>query len=93
MRQLKLVRVASLESFFAVAQMAVSGFGHGLVPIGVARTLGVEDRHLIKLGGTETMPSLTRPVRFVARKSMFAQALVRSFYLEAARLAADMDDT
>ena len=49
MRQLKLVRVASLESFFAVAQMAVSGFGHGLVPIGVARTLGVEDRHLIKL--------------------------------------------
>ena len=93
MRQLKLVRVASLESFFAVAQMAVSGFGHGLVPIGVARTLGVEDRHLIKLGGTDTMPSLTRPVRFVARKSMFAQALVRSCYLEAARLAADMDDT
>ena len=93
MRQLKLVRVASLESFFAVAQMAVSGFGHGLVPIGVARTLGVEDRHLIKLGGMDTMPSLTRPVRFVARKSMFAQALVRSFYLEAARLAADMDDT
>ena len=40
--------VASLESFFAVAQMAVSGFGHGLVPIGVARTLGVEDRNLIK---------------------------------------------
>jgi hypothetical protein len=24
---------------------------------------------------------------------MFAQALVRSFYLEAARLAADMDET
>ena len=93
MRQLKLVRVASLESFFAVAQMAVSGFGHGLVPIGVARTLGVEDRHLIKLGGSDTTPSLTRPVRFVARKSMFAQALVRSFYLEAARLAADMDET
>ena len=93
MRQLKLVRVASLESFFAVAQMAVSGFGHGLVPIGVARTLGGEDKHLVKLSGTDTTPSLTRPVRFVARKSMFAQALVRSFYLEAARLADDMDNT
>ena len=93
MRQLKLVRVASLESFFAVAQMAVSGFGHGLVPIGVARTLGVEDKHLVKLSGTDTTPSLMRPVRFVARKSMFAQALVRSFYLEAARLADEMDNT
>ena len=32
MQRLNLDRVVSLESFFAVAQMALSGFGHGLVP-------------------------------------------------------------
>ena len=39
MQRMNLNRVASLESFFAVAQMALAGFGHGLVPVGVARTL------------------------------------------------------
>ncbi|GIS20856.1 MAG: hypothetical protein CM15mP120_27720 [Pseudomonadota bacterium] len=37
MQRLNLDRVVSLESFFAVAQMALSGFGHGLVPIGVPK--------------------------------------------------------
>lgn len=83
MQRLQLVRAVSLESFFAVAQMAMAGFGHGLVPHGVARTLGVEDDLLIPLANE----GLTRPVRFVARKSMFAQQLVRSFYDEVRELA------
>ena len=92
MQRLNLDRVVSLESFFAVAQMALSGFGHGLVPSGVAHTLGIEDKSLIKLPLKHaTLPPLTRPVRFVARKSMFAQALVRSFYAEASVQAAAMD--
>ncbi|GIS97748.1 MAG: hypothetical protein CM1200mP24_10320 [Gammaproteobacteria bacterium] len=49
MRRLKLNRAASMESFFAVAQMAVAGFGHGLVPIGVAQTLGLDKKKLISL--------------------------------------------
>jgi DNA-binding transcriptional LysR family regulator len=84
MQRLNLNRVESLESFFSVAQMAIAGFGHGLVPQGVANTLGVADDHLIELAGA----GLTRPVRFVARKSMFAQELVRSFYAEVSALAA-----
>lgn len=84
MNRLKLVRAVSLESFFSVAQMALAGFGHGLVPQGVARTLGVEQQHLIPLADA----GLTRPVRFVARKSMFAQELVRSFYDQVSELAA-----
>ncbi len=87
MQRLNLNRVASLESFFAVAQMALAGFGHGLVPVGVATTLGVPADLLIPLEAK----GLTRPVRFVARKSMFAQALVRSFYHEVSSLAALMD--
>jgi DNA-binding transcriptional LysR family regulator len=76
MRRLRLRRSTSLESFFSVAQMALSGFGHGLVPLGVARTLGVPEKKLIGLGDH----GLNRPVRFVARKSMFSRPLIQSFY-------------
>ena len=76
MNRLQIERATSLESFFAVAQMAVAGFGHGLVPEGVAETLGLSERDgLIDLGRA----GLNRPVRFVARKSMYTRRLVRSF--------------
>jgi len=86
MRRLHLNRSASLESFFAVAQMALAGFGHGLVPAGVAKTLGVASRDWIDL----TQAGLARPVRFVARKSMFSQPLVQSFYLAVSERAASV---
>ncbi len=76
MRRLNLKRRVSLESFFSVAQMALAGFGHGLVPEGVARTLGVDESRWISLHEA----GLHRPVRFVARKSMFSQPLVQDFY-------------
>jgi DNA-binding transcriptional LysR family regulator len=76
MKRLKLRRSTSLESFFSVAQMALAGFGHGLVPLGVARTLGVPGKKLVHLGAH----GLNRPVRFVARKSMFSRPLIQSFY-------------
>jgi len=86
MRRLNLVRRVSLESFFSVAQMALAGFGHGLVPEGVARTLGVKTRDLIPLNES----GLNRPVRFVARKSMFSQPLVQNFYRAVSQLAASV---
>ncbi len=76
MRRLNLHRNASLESFFSVAQMALAGFGHGLVPMGVARTLGIDAKLLIPVH----RQGLHRPVRFVARKSMFSRPVVRNFY-------------
>ena len=82
MRRLNLLRRVSLESFFAVAQMALAGFGHGLVPAGVARTLGVKESAWIDLRDA----GVNRPVRFVARKSMFSQQLVQNFYQSASRL-------
>ncbi|NKB97424.1 MAG: LysR family transcriptional regulator [Pseudomonadales bacterium] len=86
MSELNLQRSVSLESFFSVAQMAIAGFGHGLIPAGVARTLGVAGDDVIPVAKY----GITRPVRFVARKSMFAQELVRSFYQEVKTLAADV---
>lgn len=86
MRRLKLKRVVSLESFFGVAQMALAGFGHGLVPEGVAKTLGVTEAQLIPLNEA----GLNRPVRFVARKSMFSQPLVQNFYRAVSKLAEEV---
>lgn len=83
MRRLKLKRMTSLESFFSVAQMALAGFGHGLVPSGVARTLGVDEHQVIPLGAE----GLNRPVRFVARKSMFSRPLIQNFYRSVYELA------
>ena len=76
MRRLHITRRTSLESFFSVAQMALADFGHGLIPAGVARTLSVQEDKLIALGDE----GLNRPVRFVARKSMFSRPLVQNFY-------------
>ena len=86
MRRLNLKRSVSLESFFSVAQMALAGFGHGLVPGGVARTLGVAPEALISLDGH----GLNRPVRFVARKSMFSRPLIAEFYRWVSELAGDV---
>lgn len=83
MRRLRLKRSVSLESFFGVAQMALAGFGHGLVPAGVAKTLGVTPEQFIALNEA----GLNRPVRFVARKSMFSQPLIQSFYQSVSKLA------
>jgi len=75
-RRLRIRRVVSLESFFSVAQMAIAGFGHGMVPIGVAKTLKVPEHCLINLGEK----GLMRPVRFVARKSTYSLPVVANFY-------------
>lgn len=87
MRRLKLRRLESLESFFTVAQMALAGFGHGLVPAGVAKTLGVAASKVIPLD----KEGMNRPVRFVARKSMFSQPLVQSFYVSVSEHAAKVN--
>lgn len=87
MRRLHIRRETSLESFFSVAQMALAGFGHGLVPEGVARTLGAPTGSLIPLGHL----GLNRPVRFVARKSMFSRPLIQSFYRAMEEKARTMD--
>jgi DNA-binding transcriptional LysR family regulator len=75
-RKLRIKREVSLESFFSVAQMAIAGFGHGMVPIGVAKTLKVPESCLINLGDK----GLHRPVRFVARKSTYSLPIVSNFY-------------
>ena len=42
--KLKFRPVRRLESFFAAAQLAINGFGHGFVPRGTAEALGIINR-------------------------------------------------
>ncbi len=60
-----------VESFFAAARLAMAGFGHGLVPLGVAATLGIKRARLWRFPpGT-----LERPLVVVGRKSALARPL------------------
>lgn len=86
-KRLRIHREVALESFFSVAQMALAGFGHGLVPIGVARTLKVPESKMLNLGPE----GLTRPVRFVARKSTYSLPIVANFYQQLAQALATGD--
>lgn len=74
-RALGLEPEQALESFFAVAQTALAGFGHGLIPLGVARALGIPDSSLVR----PPPPGLTRPVTLIARRTTLARPAVKRF--------------
>jgi len=84
--KLRIRRKVALESFFSVAQMAIAGFGHGMVPVGVAVTLKIPESCLVNL----EEKGLYRPVRFVARKSTYSLPIVSNFYqLLVSKLSSD----
>ena len=74
-QSLRLKPVRMVESSFAAAQLAIAGFGHALVPQGVARALKVDEQS-INLGEN----GLTRPCSLVSRKSIYNREIIRSFY-------------
>jgi len=66
----------TLQSFACIAQMARCGLGNGLVPIGVARSLGVPNDALIYF----PEPGLARPICLIGRSTTFANPLVKTFH-------------
>lgn len=78
----------TLESFFAVAQMAMSGFGTGLVPLTVARALKVPPSQIKRLPS----PGLMRPIAFIARKSNYNKQITGQI-LEAFRASESLPRT
>lgn len=66
----------TLETFFAVAQVANVGFGIGLVPLGVARAMRIAPRkiHPVK-------PPLTRPVTIIGQKTVYNKPAIREFVM------------
>ena len=72
-RNVKLEIELVIESFASIVQMAKAGLGHGFVPIGVAKALGVTNSKLVHL----PEPYITRPVSLIGRKSTLAKPIVR----------------
>ncbi len=71
-----LKRAATLESFAAITEMSRAGFGNGIVPLGVARALGVPRGKLVFF----PRPGLRVPVSLVGRQSTLARPLVQKFF-------------
>jgi DNA-binding transcriptional LysR family regulator len=67
----EIVVESTVESFAAAVQMARAGLGHALVPIGIARALGV--RRPVRL----PEPGLRRSVSLAARPTTLERAIVR----------------
>jgi DNA-binding transcriptional LysR family regulator len=82
------VRVTrTLESFFAVAQLARAGLAHALVPRGVADALGVPADQRARVPGG----ALARPVWLVGRASSLGRGATRAVAEELrAALAGDL---
>ena len=76
----------TVQSFAAVVQMARSGFGHGLVPEGLARAMGVPQSALKPFPGT----GLWRPISLVARPRTLASDIVREFSSRIVQAAASV---
>lgn len=66
----------TLQSFACIAQMARCGLAHGLVPVGIARALGIPESRVLPF----PEPGLTRPVSLVGRASAFARPAVEAFH-------------
>ena len=64
--QLRKYSFEFVESFAAAAQMAREGFGHALVPAGIARSLGFHSDELLSLA-----PRIHRHIQLVSRKTIF----------------------
>lgn len=66
--------IREMESFAAVIQMAVAGFGHGVAPWGICKALGLQGNqvHFIPV------QPLSRPICLVGRKHNLCRPLVKS---------------
>ncbi len=75
--KLKNLEMVHVESFAAIVQMVKEGFGHGLVPIGVALTMGAPKKAIHLL-----LPSVKREIKLISRKNISllpaVQSLVKS---------------
>lgn len=78
--RLKNYNFVYVESFAAIVQMVQEGFGHGLVPIGVALTMGAPKKATQLL-----IPGIKREIRLISRKNISLLPSIQSF-AEALRL-------
>jgi DNA-binding transcriptional LysR family regulator len=72
--KLKNKKFIYVESFAAIVQMVQEGFGHGLVPIGVALTMGAPKKSIHLL-----IPNIKREIKVISRKNISLLPVIESF--------------
>lgn len=72
-QKLKNYKFIYVESFSAIVQMVQEGFGHGLVPIGVALTMGAPKKSVHLLN-----PGIKREIKLISRKNIALLPVVES---------------
>lgn len=72
--QLKKYQLTYVESFAAIVQMVQEGFGHGLVPLGVALTMGAPKKITQALS-----PPIKREIKLISRKNISLLPVINSF--------------
>lgn len=72
--KLKNYKLIYVESFAAIVQMVQEGFGHGLVPIGVALTMGAPKKSIHLL-----IPNIKREIKLISRKNISLLPVIESF--------------
>jgi len=70
-RGVELLVSQTVETFACAIQMSRAGFGHALVPAGIARTYGVKQEDRITL----PKPGLARSISLVGRRSVLSRPL------------------
>ncbi len=71
--KIKNYELVYVESFSAIVQMVKEGFGHGLVPIGVALTMGAPKKAIHLL-----LPSIKREIKLISRKNISLLPAIQS---------------
>lgn len=79
---------SQMQGFTAITQMARAGFGNGLVPRGVARTLGVTKNSWVEL----PKPGLSVPISLVGRRTTLGMPLVNKFHTQLAAILKKVKD-
>lgn len=72
--KLKSYDLTHVESFAAIVQMVREGFGHGLVPMGIAQTMQLNKKDILMLS-----PNIKRQIKLISRKNVAQLPVIEDF--------------
>lgn len=72
--KLKSYDLMHVESFAAIVQMVREGFGHGLVPMGIAQTMQLNKKDILMLS-----PNIKRQIKLISRKNVAQLPVIEDF--------------
>lgn len=72
--KLKNYEIVHIESFAAIIQMVKEGYGHGLVPLGIAQTMQVPKKETLVIS-----PNIKRQIKLISRKNIAQLEVIAQF--------------